>query len=48
MGIVKNRKLGARSKIFFFHKMLQDYGNRLADLCLVMQAVEQAGHSISM
>ena len=42
MGIVKARKLGARSKIFLFSKMVQDYENRSADICLVMQAVGQA------
>ena len=31
-----------------FSKMVQDYGNRLADICLVMQAVGQAGHSLFM
>ena len=38
MGIVKARKLGLRSKIFSFSNMVQDYGNRSADICLVLQA----------
>ena len=46
MGIVKARKLGVRSKIFLFSKMVQDYGNRSADICLVMQAAWQTGHSL--
>ena len=46
VGIVKAKKLGARSTIFLFSKTVQDYGNRLADICLVMQAVGQAGHSL--
>ena len=46
MGIVKARKLGVRSKIFVFSKAMQDYGNRSADICLVMQAVCQAEHSL--
>ena len=45
MGIVKARKLGLRSKLFLFSKMVLDYGNRLGDNCLVMQA---GGHSLSM
>ena len=48
MGIVKTRKLTVRPKIILFSKKVQDYGNRSADICLVMQAVGQAGHSISM
>ena len=32
----------------FFSKTVQDYGNRLADICLVIQAVGQVGHSICM
>ena len=28
--------------------MVQDCGNRTADICLVMQAVGQAGHSLSV
>ena len=48
MGIVKARKVSVRSKIFLFSKTVQDYGNRSADICLVMQAVGQAGHSLSM
>ena len=36
MGIVKARKLGVTSKIFLFSKMVQDYENRSADICLVM------------
>ena len=47
MGIVKARKLRVRSKIFLLTKMVQDYGNRSADICLVMQAVGQAGYSLS-
>ena len=48
MGIVKARKMGRRSKIFSFSKTVQDYGIRSADICLVMQPVGQAGHSLSM
>ena len=48
MGTVKARKLSARLKIFLFSKMVQDYGNRSADICLVMQAVVQAGNYLSM
>ena len=48
MGVMKARKLGVRSKIFLFSKMGQDYGIRLADICPVMQAVGQDGHSLSM
>ena len=44
MGTVKARKLGVRSKIFLFSKMVHDNGNRSADICLVMQAVRRAGH----
>ena len=33
IGIVKARKLGVSLKIFLISKMLQDYGNRLADIC---------------
>ena len=40
MGIVKARKLGLRSKIFLFSKTEQDNGNRSADICLVMQALQ--------
>ena len=31
--------MGVRPKIFFFSKMVQDYGNRSADIRLVIQAV---------
>ena len=48
MGIVKARKLGVRSNIFLFSKTAQDCGNRSADISLVMQAVGQAGHFLSM
>ena len=48
MGIVKTRKLSVRPKIILFSKTVQDYGNRSADICLVMQAVGQAGHYLSM
>ena len=44
VGIVKARKLSARSKIVLFSKKVQDYGYRSADICLIMQA----GHSLSM
>ena len=37
-----NRKFRARSS-----KTVQDYGNRSADICLVMQAVGQVGHYLS-
>ena len=45
MGIVKAIKLGAKSKILLFSLTVQDYRYRLADICLVMHAVGQAGHS---
>ena len=48
MGIVKARALIVRSKIFLLSKMVQDYGNRSADICLVMQAVGLVAHSLSM
>ena len=48
MGKVKTRKLSARPKIILFSETVQDYGNRSADICLVMQAVGPAGHSLSM
>ena len=44
--VVKAKKLGVRSKIFLFSKTVQDYWNRSADICLVMKAVGQAGHSL--
>ena len=47
MGIVKARKLGEKSKIFLLSKMVRDNGDRSADICLVMEAVGQAGHSPS-
>ena len=47
MGIVKTRKLSVRPKIILFSKTMQDYGNRSAAICLVMQAVGQAGHSLN-
>ena len=45
---VGKRKFGVRAKIFLFSKMVQDYGNRSSDICLVMQAVRQAMHSLSL
>ena len=48
IGVVKNRKIGERSKIFLFSKTAQDCGNISTDICVVMQAVEQAGNSLSM
>ena len=48
MGIVKARKLGVRSNIFLFSKTAQDCGNRSTDISLVMQAVGQAEHSLSV
>ena len=48
MGIVNGRKLEVRSKIFLYSKTVQDYGNGLADICLVMQAAGQLRHSLSM
>ena len=42
MGIVKARKIRARSKIVLFSKTVQDCRNRSADICLVMQADGQA------
>ena len=48
MEMVKAVKLSVRPKIILYSKTEQDYGNRLADICLVMQAVGQSGHSLSM
>ena len=48
MGIVKTGKLSVRPKIILFSRMVQDYGTRSADICLVKQVVGQAGHSLSM
>ena len=48
MGIVEARKLRVKSKIFMFSKTVHNYGNRSADICLGMQAVGQAGHSLLM
>ena len=48
MGIAKAGKLGVRSKILLFSKTVRDNRNRSADICLVMQAVGQPGHSLSM
>ena len=48
MGIVKARKLEVGSKIFLHSKMVKDYGNRSPNICLVLQTVEQEGHSLSM
>ena len=42
MGIEETRQLSARPKIILFSKTVQDYGNRSADICLVVQAVGQA------
>ena len=44
MGIVKAIKFSVRSKIFLFSKLVQDYGNRSADICVVTQAVGPAGY----
>ena len=41
-------KLGVNLKMLLFSKMVQDYGNRSADICLDMQAVGQEGHFLSM
>ena len=43
MGMAKAIKLRVRSNIFMLSKMVQDYGNGSADICLVRQAVWQAG-----
>ena len=48
MGIVNNRKFGERWKIIFCSKTVQDYGNKSADICQVMQAVGLVGQSLSM
>ena len=47
MGMMKARKLAGRSKIFLFSKTVQDYGNRSADICIVMPAVGQVGFYLS-
>ena len=44
----KMGKVKVSSKIILFSKTVQDYGNGSADICLVVQAVGQAGHSLSM
>ena len=46
-GNSETRKLGVRSNTLF-SKTVLDYGNRSADVCPVMQAVEQVGHSLSL
>ena len=46
--LAQNGKLRVRSKIILFSKKVQDYGNRSAGICPVMQAVGQAGYSLSM
>ena len=46
MGIVKTRKFGVRTEIFLFSITAQDYGTTSADICLVMQDVGHAGHSL--
>ena len=48
LGVIRTRKLGVRSKIFLCSLTVQDYGNLSADICLVMQTVGQAGHSLSL
>lgn len=48
MGITKDRKLGVMSKKCLHSKMVQNYGNRSAGFCLVMQAVGQAGHFLNI
>ena len=48
MGIAKAGKLGVRSKILLFSKTVRDNRNRSADISLVMQAVGQPGHSLSI
>ena len=47
-GNSENYLVGVRSKIFSLSKMVQFYGNRSVDICPVMQAVGQAGHSLPM
>ena len=46
METAKARKLWVRTKIILFSQTVQDHGNRSDDICLVMQAVGQAGHSL--
>ena len=46
IGKVQIRKFGVKSKIFLLYKMVLDYGNRSDDICLVLQSVEQALHSL--
>ena len=48
IGIVRSRMFGVRSTIFLFSRLVQDYGNRAAGVCLVIQAVGQAEHFLSM
>ena len=36
MGIAETRKFGLGSKVFMLSKTVEDYGNRSADICLVM------------
>ena len=47
MEIVKAAKLVVRSKIYLFSNLVQDYGNRSADIWLGMQAVS-GGLSLSV
>ena len=47
MGIVKLESW-EWGQIHLFSKTVLDYGNRSADVCPVMQAVEQVGHSLSL
>ena len=45
---MKARKVGVKSKILLFSKIVQDYGNRSTGIGLFMQAVGQAGHDLSV
>ena len=45
MGIVKVRKMDVRSKLFLFSKAVQDFGNRSAELCLVMAFMQAVGQA---
>ena len=47
-GNIENKQVGSEGKNILFPKMVQDYRNRSADICLVMQAVGQAGHFLPM
>ena len=48
LGMVKARKLEVKLKKMLFFKTVLDYENRSSDMCSVVQAIGQAGRSLSM